>query len=207
MNRRGRVYSAYVLAALEAYALTGCMISGTLGISATGGAVYAGYLSGWGTFTAVWLGVFSGDVLTFATTPWIHSKLKRWPKIDKLVRKANSAMDRHPLAVFFGFHMAPAMKSFAAVAARSAGWSWSRFLVMEFFVSFFDAAWFLGFGYLIAFAADAAGMLNAIFNIIAIAVPVLFLIGCVCGSKDGAGEMLPVNRGWGFWLRCFFVMP
>jgi membrane protein DedA with SNARE-associated domain len=196
-----------VLAALEAYALTGCMISGTLGICTAGGAIYTGVLSGWGTFLAVWLGVFTGDVLTFATTPWIRSKLTRWPRIERLVVKADAALDRNPLFVFFGFHMAPAMKSFAAVAARSAGWSWNKFLILEFFVSFLDAAWFLGFGYMVAFAADAAGLLKVIFNTIAIVVPVLFLIGCVGPSKCGNGGMLPAHRGWGFLMRCLLVMP
>lgn len=167
-----------LLAALEA-SPAGYFLPGTLVVVAAGGMVQAGRLDASLTLLAVWLGVFLGDVITFAIARKFKNALRRWKTVAGALTRAETRLDRLPVAFLFS-HFSPFLKNIVAPAAGVMGMSWSRFLAWEIAAALLDAVWFLSVGFFVTSSFGTLGDAPAILRVIgtvAFFAVVIFFIG------------------------------
>src|SRR6059036_2827037 len=139
-----------VLAALEAFTPTAYLVPGTLGVVTAGGFVQAGKLNALVTVLVVWLGVIIGDLASFLVARKFGDVLRRWKPIAGALSRAESRLQRHPVAFIMLSRLSPFLKNASAPAAGLVGWTLRRFLPLEIVASLLDALWFLALGYIVS---------------------------------------------------------
>lgn len=201
-----------VLAALEAFTPTAYLIPGTLGVAAAGGFVQAGKLNAPATLLVVWLGVIIGDLATFLLARKFGDVLRRWKTIAGALSRAESRLQRHPVAFILLSHFSPFLKNASAPAAGLVGWSLRRFLPLEIVASLLDALWFLGLGYFVSASVGSVTEIPVAARIVGV-VALLAVVGFFIGRgrkckvpRSSPSALLKVKRSVGFLLKCMLLL-
>ncbi|MHC1770094.1 MAG: DUF3574 domain-containing protein [Verrucomicrobiia bacterium] len=206
------IYSGLLaLAAIEAFTPTAYLVPGTLGVAAAGGFVQAGKLNALAALLLVWLGVIIGDTGSYFVARKFGNLLRRRKAISAVLSRAESRLERHPVAFILLSHVSPFLKNTAAPAAGLLGWPLRRFFALEIVAALIDATWFLGLGYVVS--ASVGGVTEMpvaarIVGAVALLAVVGFLIGR--GRKCAIPRTPPISpkprRGLAFLLKCLLLV-
>ncbi len=214
MNNAFIIYSGlWAIAALEAFTPTACLVPGTLGVVAAGGFVQVGKINAGATLLAVWLGVLIGDLASYFLARKFGDVLRRWKTIAGALSRAESRLQRHPVAFILLSHLSPFLKNASAPAAGLVGWSLRRFLPLELLASFLDAIWFLTLGFIVSRTVGNVTEMPLAVRIVG-AVALLAVVGFFIGRgrkcavpRTSPSAALKAKRGFGFLVKCLFLVP
>lgn len=200
-----------VLAALEAFTPTAYLVPGTLGVVAAGGFVEAGKFNAPVTLLFVWFGVLIGDLASYFLARKFGDVLRRWKPIGGALSRAESRLQRHPIAFILLSHFSPFLKNVSAPAAGLLGWSLRRFFPLELLASFLDAMWFLTLGFIVSRTVGNVTEMPVAAQIVS-AVAVLTVVGFFIGRgrkcavpRTSPSAALKSKRGFGFLVKCLFL--
>lgn len=197
---------------LEAFTPTAYLVPGTLGVVAAGGFVQAGKLNAPATFLVVWLGVIIGDLASYFLARKFGDMLRRWETIAGALSRAESRLQRHPVAFILLSHFSPFLKNASAPAAGLMGWTLRRFLPLEIVASLLDSLWFLTLGYIVSRTVGSVTAMPVAARIVS-AVALIAIVGFFIGRgrkcavpRTSPSSLRKTKRRFGFFLKVLLLL-